>query len=214
MAEQNPATNTKLSLGLHTRMHNVFTVDTASPDDVVFVESDGTVRIGDKTTNYMKAGPTGNLLFVGSAGMAYGGMHYHGAGFNIVLAAQNTFYQILGFDTNGVSNNTTPDNGNDHIILLNKGIYLVTCSISARSVGSNDYIFAIRVNNGDTLYEHLQIHRTTNVASSVGAATISGFGSFSANDTVEVWVQRTDGAAVSKTITLEHITLSVLQVGG
>jgi hypothetical protein len=40
------------------------------------------------------------------------------------------------------------------------------------------------------------------------------FAALSANDTIEAWVQRTDGGAVAKTFTTDHIVLNVKQIGG
>jgi len=41
---------------------------------------------------------------------------------------------------------------------------------------------------------------------------MSGIASLTANDTIEVWFQQTEG--VDKSITVEELTLSVVMVGG
>jgi hypothetical protein len=181
--------------------------------------ADGGVRIGDSSagapTNYVEIESDGDVNYVAGAGQQFGEIYYHGAGFDTALAAQDTFYQILGFDTNGESNGSvTPDHTNDHITVGKAGRYLVTCSIAARSAASNKYDFHVKYNNGASDCANLTTHRHTTTANRVGSMSISGIFDFPASATVELWVQRSDGGAVSKTITIESVTLSVVQIGG
>lgn len=159
---------------------------------------------------------SGDLVFDGGdgTGMAFGSIYYGGAGFDTALAAQDTDYQVLGFDTNGVSNNTTPDHTNDHITVTNAGIYLIHYSISSRSATSNNFEFEVKYNNGATDLANCHTNRVTTTAGRLGVSSVSCMGDIPASATLEVWVRRTDGGAVSKTITIEHITFNALQIGG
>jgi hypothetical protein len=148
-----------------------------------------------------------------SNGLIYGEIYYHGSGFNTVLAAQDTDYQILGFDTDGLSNNTTPAHGEDHITVANAGMYLVSYSVSARSAASNQYEFKVKYNNGATEVANSHTHRDTTVGGKLGVAASTCIADLPASATVELWVFRTDGAAVSKTITIEAVNLVVTKIG-
>lgn len=175
----------------------------------------GKVTIGDAASNNFEVDAIGDLNFTGGSGLQFGEIYYHGAGFDTVLALQDTWYQVLGFDTNSQSNaSVTPDHTNDHITAGKAGKYWAYFSISVRSAAANKYQFMIRTNNGATAKTNVMVHIVTNVADKVDSQSCGGYVALSANDTVELWVQRTDGGAVSKTITTEHVTMSIEQRGG
>ncbi|MHA2066548.1 MAG: hypothetical protein ACXABY_19425 [Candidatus Thorarchaeota archaeon] len=172
-------------------------------------------RAAGAPTNYTAFEADGDILFVGGAGLQYGCINYHGAGSNTVLAAQDTFYQITAFDNNSASNgDVTPDHTNDHITVGKAGDYQIFLGISGRSAASNDYEISVFKNNGATRLTPISVHMTTAVAGRVQTASMLCFAALSANDTIEAWVQRTDGGAVAKTFTTDHIVLNVKQIGG
>lgn len=142
---------------------------------------------------------------------SYGEIYYMNVtGFDTALAAQDTWYQILGFDTNGESNSlVTPDHTNDHITVGATGIYKINFFISSRSAAANIYHFMARKNNGSADFMNIMSHRVTSVADRVEDSSAGGYAALLASDTVELWVRRTDGGAVSKTITTEHVNLLV-----
>lgn len=173
------------------------------------------LAIGDFSTNYVEFGSTGDINFVGGSGLQFGEIYYHGSGVDTVLALQDTWYQVLSFATNGLSNGSvTPDHTNDHITVGKAGKYRILFGLSARSAAANTYQFMIKTNNGTADKTNIMIHIVTSVAGQIEARSNSGFADLGANDTVELWVQRTDGGAVSKTITLEHVNMHVTQKGG
>lgn len=156
-----------------------------------------------------------DINFVGGGGLQFGGISYMDSGFDTVLAAQDTWYQVLGFDTNGSSNRSvTPDHTNDHLTLGNAGTYDTRITVASRSAQSNKYLFMVRKNNGATAISDVMVHHVTNVADKVDTGSCAYPIGYSANDTLELWVKRTDGGAVAKTITIEHVNLSVVQIGG
>jgi len=166
-------------------------------------------------SDYTQIEADGDVNFVGGGGLQFGEIYYHGAGFGTALAAQDTDYQILGFDTDGETNgNVTPAHASDHITVGVEGRYRVTLSVSSRSAASNNYEFHVAKNNNDTTLVNASIHRTTSVANRLGHGATSAIIDCAAADTIEVWVRRTDGGAVEKTITIESITLNVEQIGG
>jgi hypothetical protein len=155
------------------------------------------------------------VIFTGEgSGLAFGEIYAHDNSTATTLAAQSTFYQVTIFTTNGLLNNCVPDHTSDHITVLSAGKYMVTVSMSSSSSQSNLYDFHVKTNNGSVDCVNLTAHRDTTVAGKSGSLSISGICDFAANDTIELWVQRTDGGAVSKTITIEAVTLSLVQIGG
>ncbi|MCK5609483.1 hypothetical protein KAR91_46850 [Candidatus Pacearchaeota archaeon] len=161
-----------------------------------------------------EANISGNLIFRGpGAGLQYGCIFYHDGGFDTVLAAQDTWYKIVGFDSDGASNGVIIDHVNNHLLINIAGDYEVFVGASARSGASNKFQLAVFKNNG-AVELPIDLHITTDVANKVDTASMRCFTALNANDTIEVWVKRTDGGAVSKTITTEHIALNLIQIGG
>ena len=107
-----------------------------------------------------------------------------------------------------------PDVTNDHITITDAGMYLVTWNVSCYSAQKNEYEFEIFVNNGAAGFPNTESYRTTSVASAVAAISGSGICDFAAADTVELWVERKDGAGVAKTITIRAANINVTQIGG
>ena len=172
------------------------------------------VRLGDWDTNYFVTDKLGDSWWVGGGGLQFAEIYYMGAGFATVLAAQNTYYQILGFDTDGESNGAVPDHTNDHITVAKDGKYCIQFSLSCRSAAANVYQFMVKKNNGTANCANIMVHRTTATANRMATGACMGICDLTAADTIELWVQRTDGLAVAKTITIEHVVLNLVQVGG
>lgn len=176
----------------------------------------GTSKIGDMTTNYVLIQPDGDMIFVGSAGLPYAQINEEDGSSTLALAAQDTYYQITAFSANGESNNATPDHTNDHITVLYDGVYLVSLSVSfsQTTAVSIEYDFHVRKNNGAIDFPNTSMHRDTGGSQVVGVAATSGIIQLSANDTVELWVERLSGGGVSRTITIVAASLCVTQIGG
>jgi hypothetical protein len=170
--------------------------------------------VGDGTNDVEIEGD-GDINFVAGAGLQFGEICYHDGGFNVVLAAQDTDYQVVGFNIDGESNgDVTPDQTNDHITIGKAGRYLITYSVSSRSATSNTYEFHLMYNNGGTDLTCSYTHNTIPVANKLNNSAITTIADLPASATVELWVRRSDGGAVSKTLTIERVNLTVTQVGG
>jgi len=179
--------------------------------------------VGDSSTTLNEVARTtatehiikNDFYFEGTgSGLPYGEIYYHDGGTALVMAAQDTYYQFLGFTDNGVSNNTTPDYTNGHITINKTGIYKLALSLSSRCANAIDFEANIHLNNSATQIDPASIHFTTVAdAKSVHASTTT-LVSLTAGDTVELWVQRTTGAAISKTLTVDLCVLNVIHIGG
>ena len=134
----------------------------------------------------------------------------------VALAAQDTFYQLEVFTVDGESNGATPAFGEDHITIDKAGKYYVYIGIgfSQTTAVSIEYDFHVHINNGDTDFPCISAHRNSGGASAVGNCSAAGVIDLDNGDTVEIWVERLDGAAVSRTITIQAVQLTLMQVGG
>lgn len=122
--------------------------------------------------------------------------------------------QITVFDTNGASNNCTPDHTNDHITVVTAGDYLVTISISLlnNAAQAHKVEMLLYKNNGDTAFNNIHAHRTlTGGSTDAGSASLSGIITAAANDTIELWANTS--AAADRAVTFEDITLTMIQIG-
>jgi hypothetical protein len=124
------------------------------------------------------------------------------------------YTQVTIFDTNGPSNQITPDHTNDHITADIAGDYLCTVSMAVSNGAGTGHVLDIDVqkNNGATSFNQLHAHRTLGAGTDVGSVSISGIVTLAASDTIEVWISTS--RAVASTITVEDITMSLVQVGG
>jgi hypothetical protein len=200
------------------------------PGNIFYVNSTGNWDLtGAAGTCYLGSGgdlnlTTGNtdsynfdngfFKFTSGAGLQLGEIWYHDTGADVTLAAQDTWYQVAVFDTNGLSKgNVTPDHTNDHITVGDAGYYDIAYSVSSRSAASNKYEFAVFYNNGGTELTNSHTHRDTTVSGKVGSSATLFPASIPASATIELWVQRLDGGAVSKTLTIEQVNLNVRMQG-
>ena len=199
---------------IYNDLHQLFTS--------IFVDVSGVTYIGydSGTTNYSKFGTDGDLTFHGTAGLCFGQIYVEGIDVGIGLAAQDTYYQVAAWSpgapdgVNGESNNSTPDVTNDHIVIDTAGKYYVSWHVSCYSGAKTEYEFEPFTNNGTTGFPQAESYRTTSVASAIGLVSGGGICDLSAGDTLELWVERKDGAAVAKTITIRAATLTAIQVSG
>lgn len=151
----------------------------------------------------------GNLI----GNLQYAEIYAADAVSNIALAAQDTWYQITSFNTDGLSNGATPDHTNDHITILETGKYIVSAVIAAHSVTSNDYEYMVKMNNGTDDCANVMTRRTLPVANATGSAMAKGICDLIKDETIELWTKRLDGGAVSKTLIVEHLNLSLIMIG-
>ncbi len=146
----------------------------------------------------------------------FGEIYYHGAGFATTCTLEDTYYQVLGFDTNGEANGAVPDHTSGHITVAVAGRYLIIFSVSARAGNADQYQFMVCYNDGPiagTACQNIMAHRDVSVAARLGVVACPGICDLPAGATVELWVQNVDNAG--RDIDIEHATLVVTQqIGG
>lgn len=129
----------------------------------------------------------------------------------ITATGQGNKVQVTAFDTNGLSNNMTPDHTNDHLIGLKAGVYFCSVSMAVESGTGAGFQagFSIYKNNGTTEFPNLHAHRNfAGGGSDRGSITLSGFLSISVNDTIELWTWN-DTNTVN--IIIDDVTMSLMR---
>jgi hypothetical protein len=165
------------------------------------------------SSNYTGFDISGKQIFYGNAGLCYGEIYVKGNSTPLALTTQNTWYQFVGFDTDGLSKNTTPDHTNDHIRIDEDGKYLVSASIYGDIAAANtDKIeFQIYKNNGNAGFDNL-FQPSSRLWGNGFPVSLSGLVTLTALDTVELWARNVSDSG--ENLIIENAVLSVLQVGG
>ncbi len=165
-------------------------------------------------TNYVEVSTTGDVVFVGTSGLAFGEIYAHSAAADITSVAQNDWDQITAFDTDGLSNNATPDHTNDHITITKAGKYLVTfhwCGSSAAV--PHIWAFHIAKNNNGVTFNNVVSHVTNPVGGRNYSVSATGIIDLAVDDTVELWVKRVSAGA-NIVLTTDNCLISLTQIGG
>jgi len=120
--------------------------------------------------------------------------------------------QVLHFDTNDPSNNTTPDHTNDHITIADAGDYFVMCSVAVKNAAGVGHIIHVEAvkNDGATTLSPVHAHRTLGSGTDTGSISLMGIVTLSASDTVELWAGTDSGT--DRDVTFEDVALSVMKI--
>ncbi|KKL11963.1 hypothetical protein LCGC14_2540510, partial [marine sediment metagenome] len=169
------------------------------------------VRVGDGT-NQVDIDNTGDLTFVGSAGLPFAEIYARDN--TATTSTSTTKVQILIFDTDGESNNMTPDHAQDHITVVKAGMYKIDASISIKNSSGSAHVISLEMykNNGTVVFNNIHAGRTLGTGTDVGNLTMSGIVDVAANDTLEFWITSDSGTA--RIVTVEDIDFCAIQIGG
>lgn len=156
----------------------------------------------------------GDVTFAATgAGLPFAEISAHDASAGITSVNQNDWDQITAFDTDGQSNNATPDHASDHITITKPGKYLVMWGWSGNGpAAAHDWDFHIAKNNRDVDFNNTSAHLTTPTTQKVTSIGGSAILDLAVDDTVELWVQRTS-AGNNIVLTTENCTIKLVQIG-
>ena len=155
----------------------------------------------------------GDVVF-GGGGLVYGEISVNDNANPTAIAVMGTAVQVTDFDTDGPSNNATPDHASDHITIAKAGDYLITCSLTMDSVAGPGATFDFEVmkNNGASRVGAVHAHRSASGGGGeTGSVSLSGIATLAAADTIELWVSNDTG---TENVVIEDAILSVVQIGG
>ncbi len=158
----------------------------------------------------------GDILFAGSGkGLTFGDLSVKD-NTNTLTLNSAAKVQVAGtiFTTNGPSNNTSPDQTQGHITIDKAGFYFIVVAATIQNTAGAGHVVDLSawINNGATELENVHGHRTLGAGTEVGAIPASGIADLAVNDTVEVWLDTSSG--VNRTVIVEDITLTILQLAG
>ena len=172
--------------------------------------------IGDGT-NDMLVSTTGDVLWTGSGGLAFGEIYAASVAdtITIITAGIASKVQVTSFDTNGLANNTTPNHTTDDITITSAGMYLAVVSLHVETAGGGGadlFGFSLYKNNGANEFANVHAHRMmAGGAGDVGSVNMSGLIDLAASDTIELWAYNEDS---TDDIVIDDVTLTLIQVGG
>ena len=183
------------------------------------VDHNGVHKFGDGVwTDYLEISGTGDLYFVGTAGLPYGECHQTDAAtFNVTMTTINVWVEVDAATTNINATDlnlvTFPD---DHYLLLTKaGRYFITYSFTAKvdSVSGGDQHIesgimingSIQVDRGLGHEQYSAINKERNLQ---GHTIID----IPTNGQVSLAIKNT--ASSGKVLTIDHLNITVGQMGG
>lgn len=184
---------------------------------VMYPQTDGKIDLGKAGNTFNDLHLSGDVFFTGAgSGLTYGEIYAVGNTTETTIAASGKAnkVQVTIFDTDGPSNNATPDHTNDHITIVTPGIYMITCCIHADSVAgaAAEFGWSIYKNNGATEIVNLHAHRDfAGGGGEAGAANICGMATLAATDTIELWCWNEGG---TQNLVNADVGISVVKIGG
>ena len=222
------------SLGENSKLYFAVADSSKNLQDRMVIDKDGNVGIGTTTpssklsingglqvgdgTNETQISSTGDLVFVNTAGLPYGECHQtDGATFNVTMTTINVWVEVDAATTNinAVDLNlvTFPD---DHYLLCTKeGRYFITYSFTAEIdsvAGGDQHIESGIMINGsiqtDRGLGHEQYAATNKERNLQGHTIID----IPTNGQVSLALKNT--ASSGKILTIDHLNITVTQVGG
>ena len=192
---------------MHFRADGNVGIGTTSPDTKLQVVGD--LKVGDDNTNYMNVGTTGDVTFVGGAGLIFGAMYNNNTSTTLTITDTTPVEIPSGF-TAGQLNGVTFANARE-LTVTEPGMYKIDWSISFNTAGGSgqDIEGAIGVNN--TKNDQGTAHRFIGTATDIGNIAGTAILDLADNSVISLFmINNTDG----NNIVVTHASLSLVQVGG
>ncbi len=192
---------------------NNYGPDTENSGFEFWTTSGGSNQLALTLDSNMDAFFEGNLTFEGNGkGLPFAEIYARDN--TTTTSTSTTKIQILIFDTNGQSNNMTPDHAQDHITVVKAGMYKIDASISIKNSSGSAHVISLEMykNDGTVVFNNIHAGRTLGTGTDVGNLTMSGIVDLAVDDTIEFWITSDSGAA--RTVTVEDIDFSAIQIGG
>lgn len=163
--------------------------------------------------DYVEIGATGDLVFVGGAGLVFGGCYGDHIAWVQAAMVQNTWYNISDADISSMALNGVTHDGSGELTVTEPGMYLVSYSITYQMDHANEHIeVGIELNGSGSATAIGHLHAETKFANQEEALSGTCILDLADNTTVEVTVQTTD--AGNPDILIDMLLLTVTQIGG
>lgn len=163
-------------------------------------------------TNYVEVSTTGDLTFIGSAGLPFGSCSVYHVNW-VQAAAQNTWYNVSDAAfIDGLLNNVTHD-GNGKLTVLKAGIYKVDVSLDWECNAANKHIeVGFEVNASGAAQTEGIVCNETKFADEEHTTGTTALLDLPVNATVELCVRTID--AGNPNIKVDCVSFNLIQVGG
>ncbi len=215
--------------------HNSLTIDNISIDGNKITSSadlnlqpamGGKVTIGDGgVTDFVSYSTTGDMVFVGGAGLPYGHMYVDGTQAIRVALTLNTPAEVKDDGTTSVNDGwlagdshliTFPTGGTEHYITVTKaGVYHITWNLSFKMVtgAANTQVHAgLAVDSTTFIRDKCEGHRTISNNTDTGSMSGTCFIDLpNGNEELSLWMENTTN---SNDADVSHGSLTAVMVGG
>lgn len=170
----------------------------------------GVTTLGDQATNYVEVGITGDLTFVGGAGLIFGSMYNHDTSTTVTMGAAGTAVRIPSGFTVGQTHNVTFQNAREFLVTV-AGMYKIDWSISftMASGASQEIEGAVMLNNA--LNVQATAHRLIGTGTDTGAMSGVCILDLAANDVIALGVINESS---TNDVVIEHANCTIVQIGG
>ena len=140
---------------------------------------------------------------------AYGALFENGGGTVINMATSGTYYQWVS-STAGISNNTTPSAASDDITIgaAGAGVYQIGFSVSFSGSTNTTFHWAIFIDGSKK--DELDLERKIGTSSDIGVVASMALLTLSAGEVLNL---RTAADGNTKTVTVNHVSLTLERVG-
>ena len=167
-------------------------------------------KIGD-ATNHVDISTSGDLVFVGTAGLQFGKCYGNEIAWTQAAAAQNTWYDISDADMiSGLLHGITHD-GNGQLTVSTEGMYAADWYGAFEADAANVHIQITLSVNGTEILSGMNHFETVGVNRQDPCAG-NDILDLAANDTVNVSIRTTD--AGTPNLGIDHLGLRLFQLGG
>lgn len=181
----------------------------------------GVTRIGDGgTTDYIEIEADGDHVYVNGSGLPFGAMYSFQSAITVTVSSGNEWEEITSGLSGGPEHNCTFQ-GAHEILVTYEGFYHITWSMSVQTNAANQEVMgAVTINSADA---NTAIGSSSTCAqqSANHGTIVAGNKSISLGGSVYCDLAATDVVSLvvlnettANNITVEHVTCTILQVGG
>ncbi len=181
-------------------------IGSASPDTKLQVVGD--LKVGDDNTNYMEVGTTGDVNFVGGAGLSYGSMSQMDIPTTITINTINVAEKVTGMSAGPLNVVTF---SSSELTAVNAGDYAITWAVSFSMASGAGIEVEGAIGIDGVVQAEGSGHRTIGTGSDTGSMCGTAIHSLTANQTVIIMVTNESGTV---NVVIDHASLMMYQIGG
>lgn len=190
-------------------------LNTSSPD--VRLQNVGATKLGDDNTNFVLVGTTGDVNFVGGAGLIFGSMYIPGVDIVVAIGGVNPVEvrngTSDGWTAGELHNVTFPTGGLEHFLTITEpGRYEILWNMSFHSdTGGAQGCHGGVAIDSVAIRDNGEAHRTVTSANDSGNISAPCILDLpNGTEQISLWISN----SASNDMHVEHATVTVKQIGG